>query len=326
MMRIRTKRKWNTLLSKLNATMGLVRLSHMPMYMMIEPTNYCNLACPLCPTGNGEIDVPRGYMEYGKFERLISTMASSLDTLLIWGFGEPLLHPEIFKMVSFASSVDIKTKISTNGQCFGGKDKCNALVDSGLTQLRVSLDGLSDKVLQVYRKGASFELIMEGLSNIIDRKKATHRLTPQIILQFIAMEHNKHEIPKLTKLAEKMNIGWRIKTVSIGNKNAENKEQKIFPDPEKSRYKPMSLCETSEKKPRVCPYPWFWLHVNWDGTIVPCCKDPHRRHLIGNVFEQNIHDIWNNEAFMAFRKNYLKDPAKNKRCKKCDLFLGSIKP
>jgi len=300
-------------------------LNHSPRYMMVEPTNHCNLACPLCPTGSGTLGVTQGFMDLGNYVRLINELSPELETILLWGFGEPLLHPEIFRMIAEAHSRGITTKVSTNGQCFGGREQCEEIVTCGLTQLRVSLDGLSDKTLQVYRRGASFEKIIAGLNYIIEAKRRLKSSNPLILLQFIAMKHNEHEANRIKALADEMGIAWRIKTASIGEVETISNYGKFLPDSGPIRY---AVCDcaggTQHLKPRlarphVCPYPWLWAHVNWDGTVVPCCKDPHRQHLLGNAFaEGGFRAVWNNTTFVTFRETYLRNPAELVRCRKCD--------
>ena len=45
-----------------------------PFLMMVEPTN-CNLKCPLCPSGNGQMRRPRGNMSIDDFKQLVDQVA-----------------------------------------------------------------------------------------------------------------------------------------------------------------------------------------------------------------------------------------------------------
>jgi len=42
-----------------------------PPVVMIEPTNICNLKCPMCPSGNGTLKRAKGYMEFSTFKIII---------------------------------------------------------------------------------------------------------------------------------------------------------------------------------------------------------------------------------------------------------------
>jgi len=43
----------------------------MPISYSIEPTNYCNLKCPECPSGLGTLTRPLGLLKLDDFKRLI---------------------------------------------------------------------------------------------------------------------------------------------------------------------------------------------------------------------------------------------------------------
>jgi len=57
--------------------------------------------------------------------------------------------------------------------------------------------------------------------------------------------------------------------------------------------------------------------VNWDGTVVACCKDPYRYHLFGNILEESYRTIWRSKGFADFRKRLLRDPSRVRKCNRC---------
>lgn len=314
----------NVLKAKYNTLRRFVYLNSKPLYLMVEPTNYCDLKCPLCPTGSGELRVPRGYMDYSKFKTLVDELSNYVSTMLMWGFGEPMLHPDILSMISLASRNKIRTKISTNGQHFTDRLKCKELVRSNIDQIRISLDGASDDTLRVYRKGASFDKIVCGINYLLEEKKAYGKHTPMLILQFIEMKHNSHETILLKRYAKEHAMVFKVKTVSCKSRQDADSVADYLPDTGNTRYK---TCTANNRKvivptsnrPKVCPYPWLWGHINWDGSVVPCCKDPNRTHNLGNAFlAGGFLKIWNNDNYLEFRKKYLKDPYSLERCNKCD--------
>src|SRR5512139_2071456 len=77
------------------------KLSHLPTYIWVEPTNRCNLNCIMCPTGAGKIRFERGYMECELFERVIDQCHRHLSTIVLAMGGESLLHPDFFRMVRY---------------------------------------------------------------------------------------------------------------------------------------------------------------------------------------------------------------------------------
>lgn len=61
-----------------------------------------------------------------------------------------------------------------------------------------------------------------------------------------------------------------------------------------------------------CIYPWIHMYVNPDGNVLPCCVAEYDKHL-GNVRENTIEEIWNNDKYKTLRSNMLE----GKKCAEC---------
>ncbi|MFQ5633282.1 MAG: hypothetical protein ACE5I1_31340, partial [bacterium] len=48
-----------------------------PPVITVEPTNYCNLDCPLCITGSGQMARAGGRMELDTFKKLIDEIGDT---------------------------------------------------------------------------------------------------------------------------------------------------------------------------------------------------------------------------------------------------------
>jgi radical SAM protein with 4Fe4S-binding SPASM domain len=76
------------------------------------------------------------------------------------------------------------------------------------------------------------------------------------------------------------------------------------------------------KKSEYCPYPFFQLSINADGTIKACCDTQDRNvddFLIGDVKIQNLFDVWNGSRLNFIRNGILKKGRKFSRCKECKI-------
>ena len=101
----------------------------MPIHMAIELTNFCNLSCPVCPTGDGTLKRKALAMDPALFERLMNEAGPYLLTSTLWGWGEPLLHPEINDILRLQQGRGINTLLSTNGQNLGDERVLEALIN-----------------------------------------------------------------------------------------------------------------------------------------------------------------------------------------------------
>jgi len=79
-----------------------------------------------------------------------------------------------------------------------------------------------------------------------------------------------------------------------------------------------------------CTWIWNSTTINWDGTVVPCCRDPHGKHVFGNAFERPLRQIWNDEPIKKFRRSIISEQGRVDICQLCSGYgvppLGREKP
>ena len=163
-----------------------------PVRLVIEPTNICNLSCPLCPAGLDNKAHERGMMKLEEFKKIIDEVGDYLYEIDLYNFGESLLNPEVYDMIKYASDHNIKTNLSTNLNVVN----VEKLVNSGLSKLIVSADGASHQTYKQYRVYGNYNRVMKNMEAVIAKKEELRKKYPKIVWQFIVMKHNEHEIQK----------------------------------------------------------------------------------------------------------------------------------
>ena len=88
-------------------------------------------------------------------------------------------------MIRYASQKNIYTATSTNAH-FLDDETARKTVESGLDRLIISIDGATQEVYELYRKGGKLEKVLEGTRNVVRWKKQLHSSTPHLIFQFLA--------------------------------------------------------------------------------------------------------------------------------------------
>ncbi len=319
------KRFLNYLLVMLSLKLKSSRVYGMPLTLIIEPTNMCNLKCPLCPKGNGTIKKKEGLMSFDRYKLLIDELGSYAFNLILQNYGEPFLNPKIFKMIKYAKQKNLKVTISTNGYLFNEEKNIENLINSKLDELIVTLDGIDQKTLVKYRVGANFDVIINGIKKLVKKKNELNSKYPCIELQFIIMKHNENQIEKIKELAKQLGVDRLIlKTVNIYENLVPKKlllrlAKKFLPSEKKYRRYEIKDDKIVHKlaKKAGCPGLWIGTVINYDGNVVPCCYDAYEWHLFGNAFKEEFKKIWNNEKYRAFRKAVLKNKRNIKLCKYC---------
>lgn len=323
----RNKRRWlrrltNRVGLRAACRLGLLRAPGGPRILMVEPTNECNLRCPLCPTGAGTLKRPKGTMSFDLYRRLLAELDGSLERLMLYNYGEPFLHPRILDMVALAHQAEVHTRISTNGLVFLRGRCADDLIASGLCYLRVSMDGASEETYATYRVGGQLERVLEGVRLLQRRKAELGRRKPVVELQFIAMRHNEHELPAMRQIAHDLGTLLRVKTVGLGDPSRAELQRWLPTQDSLRRYTEregrFELAQGSRAR-WVCDHPWHRLVVNWDGQVTPCCYDRDGAYEFGNVAE-GMSAVWNGERLRAFRQA-IRSPSPPAICRRCAVRL-----
>ncbi len=273
-----------------------------PFMMMLEPTNICNLRCPLCITGSKLMTREDGIMEIANFKKLMDETGDYLVHLTLWSQGEPFVNRDFMEMVKYAGDKGIKTMTSTNGHFLA--DNADNIVGSGLDTLIVAMDGASQETYEKYRVNGNFEKVYRGILAVSEAKKKLHSRTPEIELQFIVMKHNEHEIERIRQLAQECGV----QVLSFKTAQVYTKEQAKEFLPESEKYRRYEFTEngsirTKTKELNFCRWVLLCPVINWDGTVSPCCFDKNAEYGLGNVFDDGgMKKIWKSEAYAKFRR------------------------
>lgn len=189
----------------------LRRVDPMLSRVYVEPTSGCNLSCRTCvrnswsePTGSMTMEVYRGLIEGLR-------QVPSLKKVSFWGFGEPLLHPDIVEMVGLAKGLGAETQLITNGLLLD-RQMAEGLVAAGLDSIVISVDGASPQAYSEVRTGADLRLVQENVNGLREARNGSPRHNPEIGLEFVVMRRNVGELRKLPGLALSMGASFIVLT------------------------------------------------------------------------------------------------------------------
>ncbi|MCK4695932.1 MAG: radical SAM protein, partial [Candidatus Cloacimonetes bacterium] len=136
-----------------------------PPVVMIEPTNICNLKCPLCPSGNDTLKRPKGYMDILTFEKIIDEIKDRSFMVVLWNQGESFLNKDFLKMIKYASERGLFTLVSTNANI---EIKAEEIIHSGLDSIIVSLDGATQEIYNKYRINGDLSKVLKNVDNLVE--------------------------------------------------------------------------------------------------------------------------------------------------------------
>jgi len=284
------------------------RFSFPPYQYTIEPTNRCNLKCSFCPQSNPDHHAlrPQGYLSMGNFAlflRRIAQVAPGNKNINLTLDGEPFKNKDFLCFVEMAVGAGRFPIFATNATMLN-QAAADRLIAAG--PFRASIDFASDKkVFEAIRgRRGHFDLVCKNLAYLMEKS----RNCPGIHL----------DVYDITPFA------------GVDAPQSLRAMRDFFPAALPSRIRFTSrqfhnFCghlkrEEGKGHYRLCPYPWTQMAVTFDGNCVPCCRDTAGRSVLGNVFDEPIMNIWNNEQYRRFRGNLLKRrPDLNAACAECDL-------
>ena len=281
----------------------------------VDPTSYCNLRCPLCPTGNNDTLRSKGFMSFELFKKIIDEVGRYVFVVDFWNWGEPLLNKDIFRMIRYANEKRIKTRVSTNMTVMN-EEIAQRLIESGLDVLFASIDGVNRETYSKYRVGADFEKVMANLRTVVEVKKKLSAKNPQIIWQFIIMRHNEHEVETVLKIARELGVKVKLAPtrplmgyeISMSEIDVVKNFANWFPSHKYSRF----VNGKNLLKPKNCPFLWTQGVINWNGSVSPCCSVYPENSDFGNILsEGSFMAVWNGKNFRYARaivKNKTPDP------------------
>jgi len=286
-----------------------------PVSISIEPTNLCNLQCIECVSGLRKLDRKLGKLSFDLYKKIIDESSEYLIHLLLYFQGEPFVNKDIIKIIEYAHHKNIFTATSTNGH-FLTSELARKTVEAGLDKLIVSLDGTNQQVYEKYRVNGNFDTVILGINNIVYWKKILKSKTPEIVLQFLVMSSNEHQINEIKVIAKNLKID-RLEFKSIQINNIEN----IYLLPAKEKFRRYNLVNNEIKiKTKLnnkCWRLWNSIVITWEGDVVPCCYDKNAKYTFGNIKELAIKTIIKNDVAFIFRNKVLKNRKSIDICNNC---------
>lgn len=278
-----------------------------PEVFQVELTNHCPMTCVMCPR-TYNMSRALGYMDAALYEKIVNEISKFSSRIFLHHFGDSLMHPELPTLIRSAAQHDIKTFLSTNPILLTN-DRARGIVDSGLHELVISLDGVSPETNLAIRGRAASDVARaeEQIEFLLQYRQRQSRKKPRIILQFVRQKMNLHEYQAWIEKWRSVEGIDHIKVKSFVSWDGH--EQKI------NALRPELTAEPNEI---VCDKPWTSVTILWDGRVVPCCFDYDGLFVLGDLREQTLDQIWRGEAMTSLRQAHRDRNLSDIRlCKNC---------
>ena len=282
-----------------------------PYLAMLETCNFCNLRCPTCTTPQSKITRQKEILSFENCKKIIDNIKNDISVLLPWFSNEPLLNSDLSEIIKYAAENNIYTMVSTNAVLLTEK-KGRELIEAGLDEILLCLDGTSRRSYEPFREGADFEIILENIKNFCALRREYGKKMPFVELQFILTKLNQNEVGEIRRLAKESKVDrLRVKSFALSEYAYSKKEikdltERFLPDSEeyksKIRYKKENGELSLKNKKNFCGLVFSNIVILTDGRISMCCYDLNgERAYKGNLLNKNLKQIWNLEENKSLR-------------------------
>ncbi|HVB24973.1 MAG TPA: radical SAM protein [Ktedonobacteraceae bacterium] len=323
-------------------------IANLPRSIYIEPTSRCNEFCQQCPRTLLSREDDRD-LSFDKF-RYIVDQFPLLERVVLHGLGEPLLNKELPRMVRYLKDRGTYVLFNSNGIAL--TPRCGqALIDAGLDEYRLSMDGSTPETYAIVRGVDAFDKIWRNVRAFIEMQKAQDASKPAVSLWFTAMRENLHELPGLIDLATENGVREvYMQRLVYFEEGLAHSKQALFRRSTPDELALVRRCEEMCKERGItfkaagsatplesivrdfgdrpwsgCQRPYALTYITSSGNVLSCCFAPfgHRsareykeERVLGNVFQEPIAAIWQGERYASFRRAFESDhPAKH--CAQC---------
>lgn len=309
-------------------------VDYLPSRLDIENVSRCNFACTMCavskwPKGQRAKDMP-----VGDFKRLIDEQVGLVEIKLN-GIGEPLMAgEEFFEMIRYARERRIWVRITTNASLLHLKDNYKKLIDSGVNEIDISIDGADAQTFEGIRIQSDFSRVAANCILLNDYARSQGK--PSAKMWTLVQKANQANLPSHVQWAKEHGFthlvfslglhGWGDTELAQRN----HAEETRIPDWELWLLVERGLklgvrvafwntnTKFSTASPKtLCPWPFDRAVVTSDSRTVPCCMigSPDAFEFgrgSGKTFLEN----WQGGEYRAFRQAHL-DGKVPQVCKGC---------
>jgi MoaA/NifB/PqqE/SkfB family radical SAM enzyme len=324
------------------------RAASPPVCLYLEVTNRCNLLCETCPRTFEELEPPAD-MDWELFTRIVDQVPD-LARAVLHGVGEPMLVRDLPRMIRYLKDRGVYVLFNTNGTLLNAK-KFPGLVETGLDELRVSLDAADAASYKAVRGKDFFARIVRDVGRFVEYQRAAGIDRPRVSLWLTGLRETVQQLPEFVRLAARMGVrevhlqrlvfddaGFGMarpdsslfeqtraeETAAIDAAVAIGAKLGVTLDASGATEPGLSLKRSAGDQPwATCRRPWSLMYFTAHGRALPCCIAPfsargYESYTLGDATQQTLREIWDGSAYRQFRSGLLSDTPP-KPCQNCGL-------
>jgi len=295
---------------------GTPYCNHLPFRLVVETSSVCNLRCPMCPASQPS-KFTRGLMKFRTFKKVIDESASFVREIDLSHRGEPLLNGRLPTMIFYAHEKRIATHLSTNATRLT-EELALRLIQSGLSSVTFSVDGLESDAYERVRVGAHLDEVVNNIIDFLKMKRRLRSQTPATAIEVLDLpdapvgeEKARRFLRKLRSLPPARLVLRSPHTWAGAIQLNRGKED----------------LRAKRRSYRGCPIIWNTMVILSDGSAALCPQDWYNDNPLGNIQHSTLKEMWNGWT-LTFVRRLLADRQYHQIevCSQCDLLWREREP
>lgn len=296
-----------------------------PAVVALEVTLRCNMACLHC--GSSANTIPRSSeLSIDQWKSVVDQLAGLGSEYFTLSGGEPFVWPHWDALSSYIRKKDKTLSIVSNGYLIANRD-IDYLKEIGMWNIGLSVDGLIKTHDYIRRTEGSFLRVMGAIRRF---KGAGIK----VVVSTSVNQINFRDLKPLKDCLEGEGVDlWQVQVVNSFGRAGENREKILI-----SREQYVELvefihqCQREYKdnglKMNVMPADSIgychgiaseiWGDMEWcgcnagryvigiksNGDVVGCLSLQDNRFVSGNVKQQGLSEIWNNDEAFSYNRSF----------------------
>lgn len=302
----------------------------LPRQIYLEVINRCNSLCATCPLTFAPHEAAHA-LGWDEFLRLTDQFPT-LERVVLHGIGEPLMNPDLPRIIRHLKDRGAHVLFNSNAILLNGR-RVDALIESGLDEIRVSVDGATPETYFKLRGVKTFPKVIGNLRRFLDRQRELGADRPRVSLWMTGTRANVAELPNLVELAAEIGVAEvYLQRLTYFGEGLATEDQAIYRSDDAALYDLIDRAEARAKDlgirfagagevhPRDnlpadradrpwtdCRRPWRLMYLTANGNALPCCIAPftgvpYDTIVLGNIHQAgSVAEVWNGDRYRAFR-------------------------
>lgn len=276
--------------------------------IFVEITNCCNLACNFCHRSQRA----PAFITPTAFDATLQRISGFTDHLALHLLGEPLLHPELPRLLELCHQQGLQVNLTTNATLLA-RTRTTLLTSPALRQINFSLHSFDPD------SGGDVDAYLDEILTFIQQAQTTTSLFLSLRLWNLSATADPAAVERNQSIRQRLEAFFALPQ-PLPDVLTPGQGIKLAPQ--------VFLSQEEEFCWPHAPAPDLGSHgtcrglrdhigILVDGTVVPCCLDAEADIPLGNIHQLPLAEILSTPRAIRMRQGFERQQLVEPLCRRC---------